>query len=514
MTDNRYAIPNRKYGAGKYGASDLQTLLYGLWIDWDGDGAYPDIQQSSVNNEAYARMTGWSSRRGRKEFLRDSDQGGFAPYETGELRLELDNTDDRYNPLNTSSPIYPNCKSGKYVYFWMRNTSGGSDVALFTGQIDEISLVGLGDQKKAIITVKDGWRKLRDDQVTIPLQTDVESEDAIDAVLTAAEWPALWGSDVGVGAETLAYWWEDARSPSAALKDLADSEYGKLTLTAAGKVRFRARTATDESVTSFTQDILLKDIQLRDPFKSIRDKVTIKVSPRVLQSVAEVWRLQDTPSVPAGGSITIWTQFSYSNQDVPVKDPINPVATTDFLANSASDGSGSNLTGDITVTMSSFGSRAKLVVANSGGSLAYITLLKVRGEAVSVPNVSYAIAGDGIRNFDLALPWQQTISLANDLSTFLLDVLADLPAAPIVKQESRPDTQFVADIGDSVAVSLEALDINSTFQIGYIEHSALDESCQRVLSTFYTEPVTGLSGDYLTVDDPTLGQLDANRLAL
>ena len=39
MTLNTYGPP-RKYGSIKYGPSTTTGLLWGLLIDWDGDGIY------------------------------------------------------------------------------------------------------------------------------------------------------------------------------------------------------------------------------------------------------------------------------------------------------------------------------------------------------------------------------------------------------------------------------------------------------------------------------------------
>jgi len=152
MTDNRYGVTGHKYGTGKYGPSDLTTLLYGLVVDWNDDAKYPEIFTSSLNNEAFSRMTAFSTKRGRAEFIRDSDQGGFAPYLTGQAKITLTNQDDRYNPLNIASPLYPNCAPGKFARFFVKLGSTGTEQDLFVGQIEDIELVGWGDDRRAIIT--------------------------------------------------------------------------------------------------------------------------------------------------------------------------------------------------------------------------------------------------------------------------------------------------------------------------------------------------------------------------
>ncbi len=64
-----------------------------------------------------------------------------------------------------------------------------------------------------------------------------------------------------------------------------------------------------------------------------------------------------------------------------IVDPL--VANTDYTANSNEDGSGSDLTSDITITITSeSGNSITVSITNSGGSLAYITLLQVRGKGM------------------------------------------------------------------------------------------------------------------------------------
>jgi len=482
-----------KYGAAKYGASALTTLLYSFFVDWNNDGAFPDSSTDS-NNEAYERMVDWTSRRGRRELLRDSDQGGFNPYLVGTARVVLDNNDDRYNPLNTSSPLYPNVSPGRYCRFSVQNGSTGSEWDIITGQIEEIELIGTGNDKQAVFHIVDGWRWLRDDSISIDLTEDIATADALDAVLDGTSWPTAFGRDIGTGSETIPYWWEDGRSPSAAVKDLADSEYGRFWIAANGEATFRSRHAIDTSVVTFTEANTLKDIQLGNPFKTIRDKVTISVFPRVEQASGTVWQLQDIPLIGAGDSATIWADFTYNNQPVPVKSAITPVASTDYTANSQADGGGSDLTANITVTMTTFGQRAKLIVSNTGGTDAYITLLKVRGVAISAPNRSLIIAGTGARNFNLELPWQQTVNFATDLSDFLLDVLKLNSSLPTLMVEARPTIQFPPDITSRVTATLPTLDISGDYRIGYIEHQSIAPNCQAVRSTFTLEPFADLSG--------------------
>jgi len=100
-------MPNRKFGSPrqfgtstKFGASSSvgRLLSFGLLVDWDGDGLFDGT------NEASGRMISYDFTRGREFFL-DGEGSGFQEVDTGELTVVLRDTEGRYNPFNTSSPL-------------------------------------------------------------------------------------------------------------------------------------------------------------------------------------------------------------------------------------------------------------------------------------------------------------------------------------------------------------------------------------------------------------------------
>ena len=486
MVDNRYGT-GWKYGTShKYGASSpaLTTLLYGLWVDWDEDGAYPDSSTDS-NNEAFERMTGWNTRRGRNEFLRDSDLGGFSPYLTGKGRIVLDNSDNRYNPLNTSSPLYPNVSPGRYCKLFVKNGSAGSTYDIFTGQIDDIVLKGTGSEAIAIITLVDGWRQLRDDKVSVDLATTQGADQAIGLVLDEASWPSLWGRDLSPGAVHIPYYWEDGRSPSAAIAELADSEYGRFWLAADGKAKFISRNKELSAVLTFTESNTLKDIELQGIFKYRRDRVSVAVRPRELQSTVTVWDITTPPTIPANDSVELWAEYVYNGQSVPVSGP--SISSTDIEATLV-DG-GADASSNISIVLTSFGTRGKLSVTNAGAA-AQLSKATIKGLALTAGNELLASSGTGKRNLDIATRWNQSLETSQYLSDLLLSIFEDNAAYPEFKVEQRPTVQFLPDLNDRITTSFPTLSASTDYQIGYIEHESIRDTVQSVRSTFSVEPLS------------------------
>lgn len=98
------------------------------------------------------------------------------------------------------------------------------------------------------------------------------------------------------------------------------------------------------------------------------------------------------------------------------------VANTHYKANAAADGSGTDLTANITATLTAYAARAVFSLTNSGPA-AYITLLSIFGKAVRDPGpqvvekTSVQPYGDTLLDIDLV--FQNSANVAQDFVTFL-----------------------------------------------------------------------------------------------
>jgi hypothetical protein len=109
-------------------------------------------------------------------------------------------------------------------------------------------------------------------------------------------------------------------------------------------------------------------------------------------------------------------------------DMVTPVATTDYLFNSAEDGSGSNLTGDLTVTATYGANGVDYSIVNGGVSNGYVTFLQARGKGIYTYNpvdkdfdYTDGIAIDGTKVLNLDMPYLDNPLVADDFGNILLD---------------------------------------------------------------------------------------------
>jgi len=484
-----------KFGAEKFGASILTRPRFALEVDWNGDGFFD-------GSEIGGYLDSLTVTRGRPYFIR-KDGTGFERLNVGKLSGMLLNLDGRFNVENVSSPYYPYIPVGKRMRLRVRTPSDQvRDV--FAGTVEDI----LPDSRmasRAQISCEDGVRYLQQ-TASVGLQTSIRTDEAIPLILANIGWPSAWGSELEIGADVRNYWWLERGSALEAIHDLTDSELGAVWLAANGTLRFLSRyTAVPVVASLATADFLLGSIETPRPWEMVRNSLRVNVYPPLLETAVEVWRWQEVPiQIAAGASKTVWTNFSYGGSNVPVDNLITPAATTDYLANANSDGSGANLTANISVTvLSTFSGSAKLQVTNNGGGAAYITFLRTRGDAITVPDETFVEAEDATsiaryqrRTFEMAIRWFQDSEVAQGLTDYMTSFLAEPRLFVKGVITNNPDVQFGIELGKGVVLSIPEKGINGTYRLAWIQHKSRDKNLQLFDTTMLFEPFPDLSGAY------------------
>jgi hypothetical protein len=476
MASSRYG--GAKYGSGvKYGATSPTTMLWALEVDWNDDGVYDYFNDAS-------RMIGLRINRGRN-YLLSSGGERFEPVGVGRMSIILNNQDDRFNPYNASSALYPDVAPGRFIRVRVRE--GANTHTLFAGIIQDIVPSGYGSDPTVTIEAEDGLRWLQDTPATTGVYQSIFADTAIAAVLADVQWPALWGSSIQSGADVLDYWWARDRSAFEELVSLADSELGRMWVSADGALVFRNRQDDPAAVLSITQAQVEKTLSLSQPWEIQRNICRVTSNPISAGAVSDIWTNSGVLAIGAGETIELFAGFSAAAVGV-----LAPVAGTDFAAFRNSDGSGTNETASVTIAAEIFSESARLTIANAAARVVYLTLLKVRGQLLESAPVSARATVAGYdrhpRTLNLDLEWQQD---ANNPATFapqLLTILNTAPGLPTISIDTRPDIQFTPDLFDVITVDLAKLGINSNFRVGHIAHEWLSETGQSVRTTWKLEP--------------------------
>lgn len=464
------------YAGATYGATSPTALFWGLDIDWADGGSFTGENEGE-------RLQSVKVQRGRNYFL-TSGNDGFEPVQVGTCELVLSNYDGRFDPYNASSPLYPNVAPGRLMRLRVRY--GATIYSVFAGVIMDIQPGDFADMPTVTISCEDGLRWLQDTSVTTGVYTDIFADDAISALLAGAQWPAAWGSSLTSGADLLDYWWARDRSAFEEIRALSDSEIGTFFVDADGQFVFRNRQTVPASVLSLDQSQMLKNIKLLQPWEVQRNLCTVKSNPITAAALGDIWDGSGI-SVGAGQTITIWAEFADGAINV-----LAPVATTDYQAFRNSDGSGANLTGYISIAATIYADKAMLEITNSYTRVAYLTLLKVRGQALGSATVSAQSTATGYdrrpRQIKLDLEWQQDANNPDVFAARLLSILNATQPLPVFQINTRPDLQFTPDLFDPITLTIARLNISGLYRVGAISHEWTAPTGQAVTTTIYTEP--------------------------
>lgn len=497
----KYGISHgKKYSQFKYGVTTTTNNLWAMEVDWDKDDVF-----DGQNEATYAYY--FQSTRGRDYYIR-ATADGFEKMPIGEAVIRLYNDTGRFDPYNAAGDLYGLLKSGCKVRIRVKNGTAGDNEPVFTGILTKI--IPYGRRGTVDLVIKDGWSYLQNADVRAAIQADLTADEAIDNILDYVGWPAIWGSSLDVAPDTINYWWEPKLKAKREVESLSESTMGYVFIARDGTLTYYSRHQDFTVATTLTEDELLKDISINQPWEFTRNIVGIQSHPKVLQALQVIWTLNEKPLISAGESYTVWSTYTYNDIDTPAIDVVDPLASTDYTCNAQEDGGGADLTGNFTRTFTDFGETSKTVLTN-GGAAAYLTLLQIRGKPIESPDVAEMV-GEGTgydtdpKAFNVDLAWLQDTSVAQNMATFLVGFLGAEPIFPRVFVEDRFDIQFGLDLFDMVNLDLTTWGIDEDFMVSKIKHKWLNKTGQLVNTEFKFEPTYGVGGgDYWRIGVHLLG---------
>ena len=287
-------------------------LLWLFQVDWDGDGTL------DADNEA-PLITNASIDRGR-DYLLNAASTGFEPVRPGKMVLTLENKDNRFDPYNTSSPLYPNVTPGKLCQLTVKKQSENVRKVRFTGHIQDIRPISGTDQVQ--ITAVDKLQKYKDSNVTLELQTDIKYSDAIEAILDEL---GDTGYSIDSVLDTIPYYWVDKKRAMSAITEITDATVGIFFVSNDGTAKFYSRNKTDVAALSIDQSVMLREIEVNQPWDTVRNNIEIIINPRTLVASGTIWTLGDKPSIASGVSVEIWADYTYAGNIVPAVNVISQI---------------------------------------------------------------------------------------------------------------------------------------------------------------------------------------------
>ena len=429
---------------------------YFVECDWDNNGNF-----TGIYDDITADVKSIHFSRGK------SDELGKA--EVGQLSITLKNATAKYTPKAggvISALLLP--KRPIKVYY----SSGGTNYPRFYGFIEEIIPHPHLSEQDCIITAVDGLDFLSRHDMATALYKNTVTGTIHGYILDDAGWSATMRT-LDAGQDTVPYWYGADVKARFAQEEIDDSEQGFSIVDGAGNFRFEDRyhrsTATHQTSQGTFSNTMANITYSLNP-KNVYNIIKVTVTPWSLQAEAELWRLQETPSIPVGETLTWWGEASVSNASVFVDTWVTPVATTDYTAS-----------GTISIVTTKFAKSIKLAITNTDTVPVTITLLKARGTYYNPTTTVTRKAEDSTsqtayqkRTLEIDGKYMTNTTLAQDLSSYAIGKFKDPRAElsmTLQNQDAATLTQILSrEISDRITVVNTKLGVNGDYFIDYMEH--------------------------------------------
>lgn len=344
--------------------------------------------------------------------------------ETGTLTFALNNTVSNSGGVQGYyTPDHANARTGWDigVLVWVVLTYGDDNYVKFVGSVNSIMPDAGQYQRQAVIVTCTDWM----DEASVsklketPVQEDRRADQLVTTIVTTSVGRQPRGTSYATGVSTFAYSLDNFQDTKTtvlrALADVTMSEMGYLYIKGAtstgedhkglgGVLTFESRHTrplSGDPVATFDETMV--QMKVRRSRQDLINQTFVTVHPRTLDTdVTTLWELTTTevvPSVPQSSTITMIAEFTSKvitevnfgaststfarGSQLASTNLTTPVSGTDWVANSASDGSGSSMTSDIAMTVSVTGANtAVLQFVNSAVNTAYLTTVQIRGIAL------------------------------------------------------------------------------------------------------------------------------------
>ena len=469
-------------------------------VDWNNSGLFAAAGEDVTDRVLSLE---WGRGRDYASQLTGRSKAGFA-------RIRLDNRSGDYSSFNAASPLAGNILPGRAV-----RISGSSGSFPYTFPISFVQTVWTGwlvrlvpepsIQRSHVVTLEAigslGFINQR--QVELVSQTNRRTDQLVGDFLDAIGWDsgahALKTRTLATGQTTITRHWSERKGALDGLREIEETEAGFLLEEKGGGIAFQDRqyrlagaaltsqlTLSDASLPSYSA------IEQQDPLPAIANILETEVQLYAVGGLAVLWTLAETglnsPLIERDGGIrTFWAQFPNPDSGadaVAVNAWTTPVATTDYTVNTAADGTGTDITADVSVVVEKFGQSMKVTLTNANASDGYVTFLQGRGTPVTASDPVKVRREDatsqgkyGERMWSNPAKFVPDTDEAEDWARFHLGIYKDpIPVLAVSFEARRSELAGHAverDIGDRVTVVSSNLGINGDFFIE-AEHHQVD----------------------------------------
>ena len=345
----------------------------------------------------------------------------------GEADFELNNTTKRFLPEDTSSPLYNYLVPRKNIRFDVK--IGSYYFRLFTGYIKAIE----PNRKQGIVNFHCFDNTINVLNKPAPREAAYINKRADELIEILARdafglEPGDDGSpyyDLELSEHTISAAYFGERYTWPLMGEIALSERGRIFFDNDGKLKFWNQSHVEKQqnpIFILTRDDWIENLEFSIEEQAIKNKVTVKARPRISEGIKVVWDNGDIEAlnqysdtlvwIPANDQQSAYIQIEDEIGPLPCTTWIQPIANTDYTANTAVDGSGTDMTSSVKIiTFTPYADSCYLQVQNFSGVPVYLTKFQVRANPLKIHDWIRVIRRD---EASIALYGEQSIELEND----------------------------------------------------------------------------------------------------
>lgn len=456
-------------------AAEAQTPVftgrasYKFEVDWDNDGNFSNTNSDVTSRVQNALPWSWDIGRSGSSAVADRAWAGTASF-------SLLNDDGLFSPNNMSGALVGKLLAGRRVKISMAETPSSSFIVVWSGRLRNIRPNPAAERLSIVeLNAVGNLVTLARRPIRVARATGIRTGAAIDDVLDAADWPT--GSDnrdIGVGAVEMSVWDPDSDVDAASeAYRLADTDGGWFREGKDGAMVFEDRfyRATGARLTSqalYSDDsadvgsdaILYQAIPQDDPLQDVYNRILVRVPQQtVAVSQFKLWESQESPppTLEADESITLVASDAQGRKVV--------WETPTVTGNTASDGSGTNITSSLDVTTEDSITRQVITITNNHATdTAHLVTVEAYGRVVTEEDDlivqeedADSIAAYGVREYPHRGEYVPNIAEASSLGKFVLNLTKDLNPRLKVRFQATRNREHVKeaierDLSDRVTV--------------------------------------------------------------
>lgn len=495
----------------------VEAYLAGAWVDLGDD---PDAAAGAL----------------RLKYGIDGNGPADLVAGSGELHFDLKNHARNSAGLQGYySPLHANKRAGWGYGVPIRVvfTYGATDYTKFRGKVAVIDPIPgkYGAQRVGVVVYDHQHDLIETDVRELAVQVEATEAESIAAILdalpTEAQPPAR---DIDAGVDVYPYSADDLAGgvkAASLIKDYVISAQGLQATRGDGTFIYRTRHSRALAASQGTFNETMVRLEVPSSLEGVFNLVRATIHPRTVDAAATtvLWSQSgDAPDMAPGEVVELFADY-FDPDDPSIKiggvDIVLGVGgtltpATDYAANSAANGSGSDLTSSLTAVCEPFGTTAKITLTNTGSVPLYRTKLQVRGRGVydlgAQTVQSFEAQTYGARPYDIDLKYQDDANVAQGLADYIRNTRQSLygQVRSMTFLANASDYLMLQalgrEIGDRITVTETMTGL--TLVDAFIQSVELEVSAGVwIVCTWGLAPIA--AGSVKILDDATAGVLDS-----